>query len=118
MFQAFLTVVAAASAMAAASSKPESRCGWVHNPTPANWWLVDADGQWLISSQGGYQARDMDRMPDMTTAGWVRTNGHYGHGCGCLRVTADRQTRRITRILSASSVPIRQCQMDRRLRRR
>lgn len=115
MIQAFLTLLAAATAIAG-SSRPESRCGWLHNPTPANWWLVDRDGEWSIASQGGYQAPGMERMPDMTVAGWVRTNGSYGYGCGCLRVTTDRQARRITRILSASSQPLRQCRMDRQLR--
>ena len=116
MIQAFLTLLAAATAVAG-SSRPESRCGWLHNPTPANWWLVDRDGQWLIAAQGSYQAPGMDRMPDMTIAGWVRQNGNYGYGCGCLRVTADRDTGRITRILSASSQPLRSCRMDRRLPR-
>ena len=116
MIQTFLTMLAAVTAMAG-PSRPESRCGWLHNPTPANWWLVDRDGEWAISSQGGRQAPGMDRMPDMTTAGWVRTNGNYGYGCGCLRVTTDPVAHRITRILSASSQPLRTCRMDRRLGR-
>jgi hypothetical protein len=116
MFQAFLTMLAAAAALAGESG-PESRCGWLHNPTPANWWLIDRDGEWSIAAQGGYQAPGMDRMPDMTTAGWIETNGHNGYGCGCLRVRTDRSARRITQILSASPRPLRQCQVDRSLRR-
>lgn len=90
----------------------ERRCGWLHNPTPANWWLVDRDGEWLIGAQGGYQAPGMDEMPDMTTRGWAETNGHYGHGCACMDVTVDERTRRVTRIFSARPVPLSQCRTD------
>jgi len=95
----------------------ERRCGWLQNPTPANWWLVDRDGEWLLGAQGGYQARGMDRMPDMSSAGWVETNGHHGHGCACMTVTTDRRTRRITRLISATPLPLGQCRRDRRLPR-
>ena len=78
-----------ASAVAPAAPASERRCGWLHNPTPANWWLVDRDGEWLLGAQGGYQAPGMDEMPDMTSAGWVETNGHYGHGCACMDVTVE-----------------------------
>ena len=30
-------------------------------------------------------------MPDMTTRGWVETNGHYGYGCACMTVSTDRR---------------------------
>ena len=97
------------------------RCGWVVNPTPGNHWLVDRDtgwnNGWLISSQGGYQARGIDNMPDMTTRGWVETNGHYGYGCGCMQVRTDPRNRRITRIYSATPVPLAQCRRDRALPR-
>ena len=106
-----------ALAAAAPQSRPETRCGWMQNPTPANYWLVDREGEWLIGAQGGYQAPGMDEMPDMSTRGWIETNGHYGHGCACMTVTTDRATRRITRILSARPVPLRQCRADRRLPR-
>ncbi|HYI63780.1 MAG TPA: DUF4087 domain-containing protein [Allosphingosinicella sp.] len=95
----------------------ERRCGWLQNPTPANFWLIDRDGEWLIGAQGGYQAPGMDDMPDMSTRGWVETNGHYGYGCACMTVTTDRATRRVTRIVSARPVPLRQCRNDRRLPR-
>ena len=113
MLAAFLALVA----LGAMQSQPERRCGWLHNPTPANWWLVDRDGEWLIGAQGGYQAPGMDNMPDMTTRGWVRTNGYYGHGCACMTVETDRRTMRITRIRSATPVPLAQCRSDRRLPR-
>jgi len=108
-------LLAALLAAASPAESTERRCGWLHNPTPANWWLVDRDGEWLIGAQGGYQAPGMDNMPDMTTRGWVRTNGYYGHGCACMDVTVDRASRRITRIAAATPLPLRQCRADRRL---
>jgi len=112
MIAYFLAILAAAQ-----SSPIETRCGWLQNPTPANWWLVDRDGEWLLGAQGGYQAPGMDVMPDMSTNGWVETNGSYGYGCSCIRGTFDRRTRRVTRLTSARPVPLRQCQADRHLRR-
>jgi hypothetical protein len=105
------------AASLAASPRAETRCGWLYNPTPANWWLEDRHGQWIIGSQGGYQAPGMDNMPDMTTAGWVEENGSYGYGCACMRVTTDAASGRISRIFSATPRPLRQCRNDRRLRR-
>lgn len=99
------------------AAAPERRCGWLQNPTPANWWLVDRDGEWELGAQGGYQAPGMDDMPDMSSAGWVETNGHHGYGCACMSVTTDRRTHRVTRLYSATPLPLRQCRADRRLRR-
>ena len=93
----------------------ERRCGWIHNPTPANWWLVDREGEWLMAAQGGYQAPGMDHLPDMSAGEWVRTNGYYGYGCACLKVATDRRAKRITRIASATPLPLRHCRIDRRL---
>ncbi len=41
----------------------ETRCGWVENPTPGNWSLMDHDGEWEIGIQGGRQAEGPD-FPD------------------------------------------------------
>jgi hypothetical protein len=103
--------------VAAAPAGAERRCGWLDNSTPANWLLTDRDGEWLLGSQGGYQAPGLDDMPDMSTRGWVETNGHHGHGCACMTVTTDRRAMRVTRIHSATPVPLRQCRADRRLPR-
>jgi hypothetical protein len=103
---------------AAPQPATERRCGWLDNPTPGNWWLTDRHGEWLIGAQGGYQAPGMDRMPDMSTAGWVRTNGHYGYGCACADVRVDRASRRVVRISGARALPLRQCRADRRLPQR
>lgn len=111
-----LTVVMAFSA--AASPIPPAaakRCGWIDNPTPGNWWLRDREGEWTLSEQGGYEAPGMDALPDMSTKGWVETNGPHGYGCGCLTVAVDRNTRQVTRVVSGGPVPLRQCRVDRRL---
>lgn len=102
---------------AAAAQAPERRCGWLHNPTPANFWLRDRHGEWLLGAQGGYQAPGMDDLPDMTTRGWVAVNGHYGHGCACITGGVDRRTRRFTRIDRGAPVPLQQCRRDRALPR-
>jgi hypothetical protein len=113
LFAAFLALVAPAQTPAGA----ERRCGWLANPTPANWWLTDRDGEWTLGAQGGYQAPGMDGMPDMTTRGWVETNGSYGYGCACMTVSTDRRTMHVTRLYAATPVPLRQCRNDRTLRR-
>jgi hypothetical protein len=111
------TLLLIAALALASTSTPETRCGWLQNPTPANYWLIDRDGEWTIGAQGGFRAEGWDDMPDMSARGWVGTNGSYGYGCACLTVTADRATMRITRIIAARAVPLRQCRADRRLPR-
>ena len=106
--------VAPERAAVAAAPKGARRCGWLSNPTPANWWLTDSEGQWILATQGADQAPGMDEMPDMTTAGWVETNGHYGYGCACMTITADGE-RKVTRIADAQPRPLRQCRSDRKL---
>ncbi len=101
-------------ASVAAAATGERRCGWLINPTPANWWLTDRDGQWILGTQGADQAPGMDEMPDMSTAGWVETNGHYGYGCACMTITTDGEGR-VTRIADAQPKPLKQCQADRAL---
>lgn len=101
-----------ASTRAGEPAARERRCGWLHNPTPGNWWLVDRDGEWLLGAQGGYQAPGMENIPDMSTAGWESTNGNYGHGCACLAVTVDRDSRRVLQLAGAEPKPLDQCRAD------
>jgi len=99
----------------------ETRCGWVVNPTPGNYWLLDrhtrTNNGWLISAQGGYAAVGTDLLPDFSGKEWVKTNGNYGYGCGCLRVRTDRRNRQITRIYSVAQAPLAQCRRDKALPR-
>jgi hypothetical protein len=100
------------SSAPAAPSAFEKRCGWVDNPTPANWWLVDKDASWEIGVQGGHQAEG--EMPDFRKA-WVETNGHYGHGCACMEVKVDRGTKRVLVYRAVEVLPISRCKRDKRL---
>ena len=103
-----------AAAAAPAPAKGVRRCGWLSNPTPANWWLTDSQGQWVLGSQGSEQAPGMDDMPDMSTAGWVETNGYYGYGCACMTITADPDGD-VIRIADAKPRPLSLCRADRKL---
>jgi hypothetical protein len=105
------------AAKAPSPAAGERRCGWLHNPTPGNWWLDDRDGQWVLASQGSEPAPGMDDMPDMSTVGWVETNGHYGHGCACMTIAHDPATKRVTRIADAQPKPLKQCRADKSLPR-
>jgi hypothetical protein len=91
------------------------RCGWLHNPTPANWWLVDRDGEWILGAQGSEPVPGMDDMPDMSTAGWVETNGPHGYGCACMDMVVDPASGDVLRISAAKPKPLAQCRSDRKL---
>lgn len=110
-----LLISATPTAAAGKGAGAERRCGWLVNPTPANFELVDRDGAWTLSAQGGYQAHGMDEMRDMTTAGWVETNGAYGYGCACMSAVVDRAHKRITSFTNATPIPLARCRSDRKL---
>jgi hypothetical protein len=93
----------------------ETRCGWFSNPTPANAWLWDREGEWIISVQGGFQA-DGD-WPDFKPRQWVRSNGNYGYGCACLNVRVNKQTHQILEIKSSRARSLGQCRNDPALRK-
>jgi hypothetical protein len=110
-----LILLAAAALVSAtpAQSRPLKLCGWISNPTPANWSLIDRSGEWIISTQGGRQAEGVD-LPDFGKA-WVRTNGYHGYGCGCLTATVDEKARDILSIAAAQVLPLATCRKDRNL---
>jgi uncharacterized protein DUF4087 len=89
----------------------ETRCGWFSNPTPGNASLFDRDGEWIIGVQGGYQAEG--DWPN--TKEWVETNVHYGYGCTCARVSVDRESKRVIRVVSSKGRPLSACRRDRAL---
>ena len=97
-----------------AVSRYETRCGWFSNPTPANAWLDDRDGTWIIGVQGGHQAEG--DWPDFKPQQWVKTNGNYGYGCACLRVSVNHKTKEILEIKSSSARPLAACRKDRALK--
>ena len=93
----------------------EKRCGWLENPTPGNFWFTDADGEWTIGAQGGYQAEGMDYLPDFGNE-WVKTNGYYGYGCICMDVKVDKKEQKVTEIRKASVRPLSACRNDKSLK--
>lgn len=106
---AILGLVGALATFSMASA--ENRCGWIHNPTPGNWWLTDADGQWIIMSQGSYEAGGMDHIGDISAGDYVQTNGYYGYGCACMDVDTDGQDK-ITQIYDFRQLRIAKCDRD------
>jgi hypothetical protein len=106
-----------AALVASPANAAERRCGWVENPTPANWSLIDRDGEWIIGVQGGYQSPGMDNMPDLSVRDWKSVNGSHGYGCACMTITTDKPNGRVTSIASVKQLPLRQCRNDPRLPR-
>jgi Protein of unknown function (DUF4087) len=92
-----LFLVSSSAALAA-----ETRCGWLDNPTPANWYLTDKDGPWAIGSQGGFQARGIENIPDLGEREYVKTNGNYGYACACMDVVTDRNKNRFVSIRNST----------------
>lgn len=93
----------------------ERRCGWLANPTPGNWWLIDADGTWTLSSQGDDNATTtavMDRVPAFDADEFVSTGRYYGHGCACLTVATDPDEDRVLAIGTSRRLPLATCEAD------
>lgn len=113
----FIALFALAPALAFGAGKLETRCGWLQNPTPANWWLVDADGTWILSVQGGYQARGLENLPEFNPHEYVETNGSYGYGCACLRVIVNKNTEHVVYVASGRALRLKRCLADKNLPR-
>ena len=95
----------------------ETRCGWFENPTPGNAWFTDADGQWIISTQGTEFEVEGD-WPSFEGYDdeWVHTNGgSYGYGCVCMKVKTDAKTETLLKIESSRVLPLSVCRKDRAL---
>lgn len=96
-------------------SAVETRCGWFSNPTPANAWLNDKDGEWIIGTQGGHQAEG--DWPSFKKSQWIKTNGSYGYGCACLKGTFNKQTNEVVEIKSAAARALSVCRKDKALKK-
>ncbi|MBB3441662.1 DUF4087 domain-containing protein [Rhizobium sp. BK379] len=108
--------VALSLALALPTLAAETRCGWIQNPTPGNWWLDDAQNTWTIMTQGGNdEPEGMDLIPDISERDYVKTNGNYGYACGCMSVETDGEER-ITQILSFRQLPLAKCRNDKALK--
>ena len=93
----------------------ELRCGWLQNPTPANQWLIDKDGTWDISLEGGYSAPGIEKLKDFPDDQFVKTNGNYGYGCSCNRVDVNKSDKKVTKIYSSKILPLSRCETDKTL---
>src|SRR3954469_8265740 len=78
----------------------ETRCGWFSNPTPANIWLYDREGEWTIGVQGGYQVESDWDWPEFKPGQWVETNGEHGYGCACMQLRVEKETHHVLEIKS------------------
>lgn len=97
-----------------ASANAERRCGWLENPTPANWWVSDKDGLWILGTQGQPETKGMDRMPDLSTHDYVSTNGGHGYACAC--VDAQFKGDKVAiEINAVRQLPLSTCKRDRTL---
>jgi hypothetical protein len=113
-----IRLAAAALVLCVSPAQAEKRCGWLVNPTPANWWLNDRDGEWTLSVQGRGGVPGLDDLPDMSRKGWVVTNGSsYGHGCACIDMDVDRAKQEVIRIRKATPLPLSACRRDPALRK-
>jgi len=86
---------------AAAQPGAHNRCGRVSNPEPGNVWLRDRRGEWLLSSRGGYHARGIENLPDLTARGQGNANGSYDYACICITATVDPRNHRVEHLYSA-----------------
>lgn len=98
----------------------ENRCGWLENPSPANYWLTDKDGEWTISTQGKQGAAGMDKLIGFSNTEFIKTNGEYGYGygCACITVDSDHNIKKILTIYQFKALTIRQCKIDKTLKRK
>lgn len=93
----------------AQASVTETRCGWLENNTPANYSLVDADGEWRIGVQGGYQAKGIENLPAVDPSQFEATNGNYGRSCACLDVKVDAAPMLVKYIAGGETRPLSEC---------
>lgn len=87
MHRPLLLAIALHAAMPA-QAETLRRCGWFANPTPANFVLQDADGNWWLQMQGSPPAPGFEaafERADPFGPEWVYENtGSYGYGCACV----------------------------------
>jgi hypothetical protein len=118
MRRALISIIA----LMASPAMAETRCGWLDNPTPANYWLTDARGEWTVMTQGSggtngfidLPAEDFDFGEE-----WVETNGHYGYGCACIKGDfGPIGSSEVIRVMSMKPLPLAKCRADGALPRR
>lgn len=117
----FALVVSALFAALPAAAKTETRCGWYHNPTPANVILEDADGQWWFSRQGGPSVPGFDEAYTAAFDNRLRIDyagqvtDRYGYSCACAEGEFDANGGQYDNVLSISrltEIPLARCEQD------
>ena len=99
-----------------AAQDVQLRCGWLSNPTPANYFLEDAVGDWTLSIQGRGEAPGFYDA-DAASGGrgeWVLVSpAGYGYGCACvLGVFGSPRTGEVRRVDEVRYLPLQQCATD------
>lgn len=113
-FLAFIALLASQTCAGAALA--ETRCGYVVNPTPGNWWITDNKADWIMTTQGVDRDPGMDFIPDLTTHDFVKTNGAYGYACGCVTGAFDAQNHTVVKITGFARKPLTACRKDKSLK--
>ena len=104
-----LAVLAALLALPAAA---ETRCGWLDNPTPANWFLTDRDGAWALGLQGVDLRNNWFDLEAPDFAEWADAGGRAGYGCACFEGSVDPESGNATWIASLRPLPLSRCHND------
>jgi hypothetical protein len=89
------------------------RCGWWDNATPGNVWLTDRDGEWTVAQQGLYEA--VGDGPDFKRGQQAPLDAVHGHGCACMMVRADPESKFVLSIADAKALPLKTCRSDPKL---
>ena len=105
-----------ATPLCAGAARAETRCGYVNNPTPGNYWLIDSQGEWIMVSQGKERDPGMDQVPDLSEHDFVKTNGAYGYACGCISGDFDAAAMQVAKIASFKQKPLAACRKDKNLK--
>ena len=107
------TAALALTALFLPAQAAERRCGWLHNPTPGNYWLTDRDGSWTLLTQGSdVEPTGIENLPDLSAGEYVRTNGNYGYACACMSVDVDLAENRIIALHSVEQIALARCTND------
>jgi|GEM_PF-3651169 len=99
------------------TTETEKPCGWLENPTPANYWLTDADGEWIVSVQGVYQSAGFYDLPAANLDfddQWVSfsPSGSYGYGCACMDGHFEQSSKYAVQIFAAQPLALERCRAD------
>jgi Protein of unknown function (DUF4087) len=98
------------------ASAEEVRCGWLDNPSPNTWWLVDKDDEWNItqSLESGLSAESWEKLPKFTPDQLSKKNRAIKHGCACLTVDVNSEGY-VSKIYSSQVLPLSACRKNKEL---